>query len=358
MSLELIGDTFYWSNKVNIELKNWFNTDLNSVMKSSVTYLQNPYKSQCSYYDTNQNPFHTVSYKDCFDKCLKTNCFMKYKCVYPVYEYVIRRSDESSFDSKVKCNVEALKNCNNEYHKCEKICPIDCLREEHFFAAFHENMNLKVLYYIWDSREAFISYEETADMLLIDYFTYIGGLFGMWFGICLESLLDLIVKHTRNLRTQVKLQVEKLLSFLYISSLSILHFINDLITNLINYMFEKVLSIKNRMSELRIWFSDWLQFSIDIILIDARIWRFKLKLCIKTFFSFTLTLIQLFVVLFVSFIFCSKSMFCTQVKKLLLLICVFFNYIFKCIHDMIVMCINYVLHKNYCTHNRVESIHL
>ncbi len=42
MSLELIGVTPYVSNKVNIELKNWFNTDLNSVMKSSVTYLQNP----------------------------------------------------------------------------------------------------------------------------------------------------------------------------------------------------------------------------------------------------------------------------------------------------------------------------
>jgi hypothetical protein len=219
-------------------------------------------------------------------------------------------------------------------------------------------MRIRGKHWDWDSREAFISYEETADMLLIDYFTYIGGLFGMWFGICLESLLDLIVKHTRNLKTKVKLRAEKHLSFLYISSLSILHFINDLITNFINYMFEKVLSIKNRMSELRIWFSDWLQFSIDIILIDARIWRFKLKLCIKTFFSFTLTLIQLFVVLFVSFIFCSKSMFCTQVKKLLLLIYVFFNYILKCIHDMIVMCINYVKNKNYCTHNRVESIHL
>jgi hypothetical protein len=194
---------------------------------------------------------------------METNCFIKYKCVHPDYEYVIRRSDESSFDSKVKCNknVDIIKNCSNESDKCKKICPIDCLREEHYFTSyvtFHENINLKVLYYFWDSREAFISYEETADMLLIDYFIYIGGLFGMWFGICLESLLDLIVKHTKNLRTQVKLQVEKLLSFVYISSLSILHFINDLITNFINYMFEKVLSIKNRMSEFRIGWSFYL----------------------------------------------------------------------------------------------------
>ncbi len=48
--LELI-DHVYGANKVNIELNDSFNTVLNSVMKSSVTYLQNPYKSQCSYYE-------------------------------------------------------------------------------------------------------------------------------------------------------------------------------------------------------------------------------------------------------------------------------------------------------------------
>jgi hypothetical protein len=123
-------------------------------------------------------------------------------------------------------------------------------------------------------------------------------------------------------------------------------------------MFEKVLSIKNRMSELRIWFSDLLEFLFDMILTHARIWRFELKLYAKTFFSFTLTLIQLLISFFINFFFGLKSMFCTQVKKLLLLIYVFLNYILKCIHDMIVMCINYVKNKNYCTHNRVESIHL
>ncbi len=126
--------------------------------------------------------------------------------------------------------------------------------EIHFFTSyvkFDENKNQKVLYYFWDSREAFISNEETADMLLIDYFTYIGGLFALCFGICLEILLDLIVKHTRNLRTKVKFQVEKLLSFLYILSLSILHFINNLFRNFMNCMIERVLSILNRISQFR-----------------------------------------------------------------------------------------------------------
>jgi hypothetical protein len=349
MRLEFIG-LLYEDNKVNID--DWFNTVLYSITKSAVTYLQNPYKSQCSYYDTNQNPFNSVSYVDCFDKCVITKCLINKKCFERDFEYVIRRLDESSFDFKVDCNKNEL---DIVYEKCKKICPFDCLKEEHYFTSylkFHENNDLNTQYYFWDSREPFISYKETADMQLIDYFTYIGGLFGLWFGICFESLLDLIVKHTRNLRTKVKLEVEKLLSFIF--SICILHCINDLIRNFINYMFEKFLSTKNRISHFKIWFSDWLEFLFDIILTHARIWRFKLKLCVKTLFSFTLTLIQLFL----SFIFCSKSMFCTQVKKLLLLIYAFFNYILKCIHDMIVMCINCVQNKNHCTHNRVESINL
>jgi hypothetical protein len=212
MRLELIGP-LYGANKVNIELNDSFNTVLNSVMKSSVTYLQNPYKSQCRNYKTNQNPFNSVSHEDCFDKCVETYCYIKYKCVFSDHRYVIRRIDESSFDSKVICNENELKNCINVAEKCRKICPIDCLREGHFFTSygkFDENKNRKVDYYFWDSREAFISYEETADMLLIDYLAYIGGLFALWFGICLTSLLYLIVKHTINLRTKV----EKCLSFL------------------------------------------------------------------------------------------------------------------------------------------------
>jgi hypothetical protein len=362
MRLELIR-FLNWENKVYMELDDWFNTVLNSVMKSSVIYLQNPYKSQCSYYDTNQNPFNSDSREDCFHKCLKTNCFMKYKCVLRNYEFVIRRLDESSFDSKVECNenLDVLKNCKNVATKCYKICPNDCLTQENFFTSFvalHENKNRKVLYYFWDSREAFISYDETADMLLINYLTYIGGLFALWFGICLESLLDLIVKHTRNLRTKVKLQVEKHLSFLYISSLSILHYINDLIRSFMNYMLEKVLSIKNKMIQLRIWFSDWLEFLIDISLTHARIWKFNLKHYAKTFFSFTINSMQLFIVLFLSFIFCSKSMFEIQVMKLLSFIYIFLNYILKRFNDLFVMFINYFSNNMFRTHNRVESINL
>jgi hypothetical protein len=188
------------------------------VTKLSVTHLQNPYKSNCSYYDTNQNPFNSVSCTDCLKNCLAT---IYNKCKGHLnYRDVSPRIDKSLFDSKVECN----QNDNYVLKKCGKICPIDCLSEYYFYKnfrifyklneTFDANKSLKVLYYFWDSTEPFFSYEETADMLLIDYFAYIGGLFGLWFGICLESLLDIIIKNTINLKTKVKLQVKKISSFI------------------------------------------------------------------------------------------------------------------------------------------------
>ncbi len=67
---------------------------------------------------------------------------------------------------------------------------------------------------------------------------------------------------------------------------------------------------------------------------------------------------QLFIVLFLSFIFCSKSMFEIQVMKLLLFILIFFNYILKRFNDLFVMFINCFENNMFRTHNRVESIHL
>jgi hypothetical protein len=125
-----------------------------------------------------------------------------------------------------------------------------------------------------------------------------------------------------------------------------------------NFLLENVLSLKNKMIEFGIRFSDWLEFLIDLIIIHARIWKLNLKYYSKTFFSFTINSMQLFIVLFLSFIFCSKSMFEIQVLKLLLFIYIFFHYILKRFNDLFVMFINYFENNMFRTHNRVESINL
>jgi hypothetical protein len=78
------------------------------------------------------------------------NCVIKPKCVVRVHEYIIRQLDEFSFYSKVECNENKHINCINVAEKCEKFCPIDCLREEYFFTSktsFHEEIYQKVHYY-------------------------------------------------------------------------------------------------------------------------------------------------------------------------------------------------------------------
>jgi hypothetical protein len=67
---------------------------------------------------------------------------------------------------------------------------------------------------------------------------------------------------------------------------------------------------------------------------------------------------KLFIVLFLSFILCSKSMFEIQVMKLLLFIYIILHYILKLFNDLFVMFIYYFENNMFRTHNRVESINL
>jgi hypothetical protein len=189
-------------------------------------------------------------------------------------------------------------------------------------------------------------------MLLIEYFTCIGGLFGLWFGLCLENLLLFIVKHTINMKTKVKLHVEKHL-FLCISSLSILHFINDLIKNLVNYTIERLYSMPNRISQLRTWFSDWLKFFIDLLITHARICRFKLKVYANAFLYFTINSMHLLIVLFLSFIFYLKLMVEIEVKKISSFVYILSIFILHCIYDIIINLMNYMLEKVISMKNKI-----
>ncbi len=111
----------------------------------------------------------------------------------------------------------------------------------------------------------------------------------------MQLLIVLFLSFIFCLKSMVEIQVKKISSFIYIFSITILHCICDLMRNFMNYMLENVLSIKNKMIEFGIWFSDWLQFLIDMILTHVRIWKFNLKHLAKSFFYFTVNSILLFI---------------------------------------------------------------
>jgi len=151
--------------------------------------------------------------------------------------------------------------------KCKLICPIGCIKEEYYLtnslvSTHNENSNESVLNFFWDSKEIFILYE--ANMLLLDYFTYIGGLFGLWFGICLENLIDLMVKHTRIMRSKVKNKLKKFFSSTLTSiNLFFIYLFHQVLNSMvifIDFGFEKILSMRNKIGSFRLLFGTFIRF--------------------------------------------------------------------------------------------------
>jgi hypothetical protein len=260
MHIELNENSFYnkfFQMEFPLLNRKYYSTFSTSISKYRESYLENPYSSQCSYYDKSQNPFDSVSHNDCLNKCLRNYCYDKHKCHFRNDLFVIHKTHKFLIDSNSKCNDSQHNDCTNyiAIGFCIKFCPIDCFKEDFYFKEivyfYPENDFERNFYFFWDSKEVFVSCEETPDILLIDYFTYIGGLFGLWFGICLENLIDLIVKHTRILRSKIEFQFKNLLEFIHITSICLLYWIYDLITIIINSALENMLSIQQKNHSIR-----------------------------------------------------------------------------------------------------------
>jgi hypothetical protein len=227
----------------------------------------------------------------------------------------------------LQCNNNESHFCYNNYEfKCKPICPIDCVEEDISVLSNsipkQEYNGVNDYYVFWDSMEVFVSYEETADMLLLDYFTYIGGLFGLWFGISLENLIDIIVKNTIIVRSQMKnrirnlllfvensidlikthakiltlklkLNVKTFLSFIYILFISFVFWTYDLIVILFNYTLNAIFLIREKIELFSEWFGDLLKNIIDLTKTNAKNFISFLKFYVNTILSFILIAIQL-----------------------------------------------------------------
>jgi len=88
------------------------------------------------------------------------------------------------------------KNITNYTKFCSNFCPIDCITNEFGVTARNvydnnvSNENSFKLTLNWDRSKPFINNKETPVMTFYSYFCYIGGLFGMWFGISANQLYD------------------------------------------------------------------------------------------------------------------------------------------------------------------------
>jgi len=86
---------------------------------------------------------------------------------------------------------------------CTDLCPIDCEGDGFIISNKYKqtkfNIQSKVYEFSlkWDDSKPFIVYRETPVITFTDYFCYIGGLFGMWFGISANHLFEKLVEKYR-----------------------------------------------------------------------------------------------------------------------------------------------------------------
>jgi hypothetical protein len=179
-----------------------------SLGKKSFKFLEFPYESKCSYYESSETIFNSLSHEHCIRQCIRYNCEVKLNC-----SCVGINFKEDDVLDQLDFGLRNLQFCQNDgqllgtftenYTKiCESLCPIDCINDEYIINNKYKNdkkysdskfWNLR---FNWDESKPIIINEETPVMTCTDYFCNIGGLFGMWFGISANQLfVKFIEKH-------------------------------------------------------------------------------------------------------------------------------------------------------------------
>jgi len=109
-------------------------------------------------------------------------------------------------------NLETCKNGKQYLHTftetyeklCRTLCPIDCINDEYViineYRKYRKHSDFKYwnLNLYWDESRPIIIYEETPVMTFTEYFCYIGGLLGMWFGFSANQLFEKFIEKYQN----------------------------------------------------------------------------------------------------------------------------------------------------------------
>jgi hypothetical protein len=170
------------------------------VIKKSFRFLEFPYQSKCSYYNSDKTLFNSSSHKHCVRQCIRFNCEIKINCSCFIIKNTVSQMDYD-FQNRNTCQRSEYLMTHNFSIFCENICPNDCIQDEYILIARDNTLsidaNLK-LSMNWDESKPFITNIETPVMTFKDYIYYIGGLFGMWFGINANQLFIKLIENFSN----------------------------------------------------------------------------------------------------------------------------------------------------------------
>ena len=182
------------------------------VKKSSHQYMSRPF-GQCSDYKLpNELTYHSLTYIECYRKCLKHQYIKQYNCVPYIIDNFITEYDLYNNETKIcSTNTEDVMNRRPIeeifVNKCSKECPKECFRvdyssevkerstyfsNQNWFDSFYYNRSVQRSI-VWDSYEPMFAYIDEPVLTFTQYLVYCGGLMGLWFGQSLKDLFSLII---------------------------------------------------------------------------------------------------------------------------------------------------------------------
>jgi hypothetical protein len=170
------------------------------VIKKSFRFLEFPYESKCSYYNSDKTLFNSSSHKHCVRQCIRFNCEIKKNCSCFIIKHTVNQMDYG-FQNRNPCQYNQSEIITFFETFCKNLCPNDCIQDEYILIERDNTLsidaNLK-LTLNWDCSKPFITNIETPVMTFEDYIYYIGGLFGMWFGINANQLFIKLIENFSN----------------------------------------------------------------------------------------------------------------------------------------------------------------
>jgi hypothetical protein len=173
------------------------------VIKKSFRFLEFPYQSKCSYYNSDKTLFNSSSHKHCVRQCIRFNCEIKINCSCFTIKNTVNQMDYG-FQNLSPCQMDNYKYkliSHNFKILCENLCPNDCIQDEYIIIERDNTLSINANFKLtlnWDESKPFITNIETPVMTFKAYIYYIGGLFGMWFGINANQLFIKLIENFSN----------------------------------------------------------------------------------------------------------------------------------------------------------------
>ena len=104
--------------------------------------MESPYELKCSYYDSSETPFNSISHKHCIRQRMRYYCeiVLNCSCFGLISEdYITINEMDYGFKNIEMCDISDYRNLSNSYLSfsshflnnqsmiCTKLCPINCI---------------------------------------------------------------------------------------------------------------------------------------------------------------------------------------------------------------------------------------